>query len=343
MRLAAGDRVGDWIVQGPLGEGGMGEVYAAHNALSERVRAALKIVKPAKLSTERGRFLREVEALHTLDHPAIVRLLSFGVDEERQLMYCAMQLMEGDTLRTWRDKGPMPLDLARWLFAQLADGLAHAHAVGIHHRDIKPSNVIVAADASRATLLDFGIALQQDRTRLTAVGVFNGTPAYMPPEVFETDDVDHAAGDVYALGQIMYEALTGGPLIEYRPELTAGQVAGRVMRAKLSVEPLDPGDRVPQAMRGLIKLATARNPAGRPTMAELAAGLRDPKLVKITGTHWVQRHTSHDDTYQAAPVSRAPRSRIGLYLMLVLAALAVVAALLVVAVAAGMVLGTYAM
>jgi serine/threonine protein kinase len=136
--LKAGDRIGDWIIESPLGEGGMGAVFRVHSALSERVDAALKVMKPSLEPDARARFVREAEALSALRHPAIVRVMAFSEDTRRGLLYLVMELAEGETLKRRLERGPMTLPEALATVVALAGGLEHAHAEGISHRDLNP-------------------------------------------------------------------------------------------------------------------------------------------------------------------------------------------------------------
>jgi len=183
--LKAGDRIGDWIIESPLGEGGMGAVFRVHSALSERVDAALKVMKPSLEPDARTRFVREAEALAALRHPAIVRVMGFSEDTRRGLLYLVMELAEGETLKRRLERGPMALPEALNTFVPLAGGLEHAHAAGISHRDLKPSNIILSS--SGVQLVDFGIAAAEQSGELTGKGHL-GTLSYLPPEVFRGEN-----------------------------------------------------------------------------------------------------------------------------------------------------------
>ena len=175
--LVAGDQIGDWIVEETLGEGGMGSVYRCRNAMSERIKTALKVMKPHNLDSAADRFVREAEALYALRDPAIVRVMGFGKDESRELLWMAMELIDGEDLETRIKRGPLLLDEARSAFRQVAKGLQHAHEIGICHRDIKPGNLMLTQNG-RAVVLDFGIAIDEGRTKLTAQGTLPGTLSY---------------------------------------------------------------------------------------------------------------------------------------------------------------------
>jgi serine/threonine protein kinase len=271
--LRPGDRVGDWMVERPLGEGGMGAVYLATNALTGRIRAALKVIKPLAFAEERERFVREVEALDALRHDAIVGVKGWGEDPERGLLWMAMDFVEGEEITARLARGAMPLGEAAAVFSVVADGLQYAHERGFRHRDIKPSNILIDSTGV-AHLVDFGIAVADGRTRLTAEGKMPGTPAYMAPEVFEVRKPDPAKMDIYALGQVLYEALTGRAAFPENPDLAGRQQIVHLIHQKVKADPLDPGAEFPDDVRELVKAATHPSPEQRlPDAASLRDGL----------------------------------------------------------------------
>jgi len=251
--LTAGDRIGDWIVVDVLGEGGMGAVYRCRNALSDRI-----------------------EALDAVRHPAVVRIKGWGQDEERGLLWLAMDLVHGEDLEKHLARGPLPPADARRIFTIVADAVRHAHAQGIFHRDIKPANRIV----------DFGIAVQSGRTRLTTLGTVPGTPAYMAPEIFSGEvRPDPVKVDVYALGQVLYEALTGEHAYpETSDSLSTGQRLVQLMGRKLEADPLDPGEGFPEDLREIVRRATDPEPDDRlPDMTAVYEALAGDGAVSSSG------------------------------------------------------------
>jgi eukaryotic-like serine/threonine-protein kinase len=262
--LKAGDRIGDWIIESPLGEGGMGAVFRVHSALSERVDAALKVMKPSLEADARARFVREAEALSALRHPAIVRVMAFSEDTRRGLLYLVMELAEGETLKRRLERGPMTLPEALATFVPLAGGLEHAHAEGISHRDLKPSNIILTPDGP--LLVDFGIAAAAQSGELTGKGHL-GTLSYLPPEVFRGERAEPRAIDVYGLGLLLNEALTGTHPFPLEGGLTPAAALATVGMRKLQQPALDPGEGVPEALRKLVRAATSPDPRTRPDMA----------------------------------------------------------------------------
>ena len=265
--LNTGDRVGDWVVEDRLGEGGMGAVYRVHSMMSDRVVAALKVLKPTADAEARVRFIREAEALSTLGHPAIVRVMAVGEDPGLGVPYLAMELAHGQTLKERLQRGPLPIAEALSAFAPLASALEHAHAAGIYHRDVKPANIILTPGGG-VKLVDFGIAMAQSWEALTASGHV-GTFSYLPPEIFRGEKSDPRALDVYAFGQCLHETLTGQRPFAVASGLTPAAVAAAVGARKLQHAKLDVGPAFPQALREEIWRATDPDPHVRTTMRSI--------------------------------------------------------------------------
>lgn len=201
-------------VEKEIGRGGMGVVYRAIDKRLKRP-VAIKLLPPelAFRRDVRQRFQREAETAAQLSHPNIVPI--YSVDEIGNLVFFVMACVDGDNLGTQlRNRGPLPpTEIQRYL-TEVADALAYAHARGVIHRDIKPDNILIDALDGRALVTDFGIARAAeggDGARLTATGLAIGTPAYMSPEQASGDrDVD-GRSDLYALGVVAYQMLTGEP------------------------------------------------------------------------------------------------------------------------------------
>jgi eukaryotic-like serine/threonine-protein kinase len=269
--LRPGELIGDWIVEGPLGEGGMGAVYRVHSALTQRLVAALKVMKPSNEPDARTLFIREAEALASLRHPAVVRVMEFAEDDSRGLVYLVMELATGETLRHRTLRGPMNLREAIGIFLPLAQGLDHAHDSGVFHRDIKPSNIVLCDDGT-VRLVDFGIAAAHHAEPVTNTGQL-GTLAYLPPEVFKAERAEPPAVDVYAFGLLLHEAMTGVRSFPVDPNLTPAAAAAAVGVRKLQAEPMELPERFPDKMRDLVRRATSPDPASRPSMREVRATL----------------------------------------------------------------------
>ena len=214
--LAEG-QVGRYQLLRKLGEGGMGEVWAAHDR-TLRQTVALKVLKPALANSDqsRSRFDREVMATTRLTHPNTIRITDHGETPDG-LCYYAMEFLEGRDLEAViRDEGALPPERAVHLIAQACGSLAEAHDKGFVHRDVKPENLYVSelgGVSDHVKVLDFGIAkvsADPEATRLTQAGMVVGTPLYIAPEAIRGEDVD-ARSDVYAMGCVLFAVLTGGP------------------------------------------------------------------------------------------------------------------------------------
>ncbi len=221
MALEAGTRLGPYEILEPLGAGGMGEVYKAKDTRLDRT-VAVKVL-PAGLAADpqlKARFEREAHAISALAHPNICTL--YDVGEQDGQTFLVMEHLVGQTLADRLKKGSLPLDKALDVATQIADALAAAHKQGIIHRDLKPANVMLTKTGAR--LLDFGLArltthgeqpavgsltsAPTEQEPLTGAGTVMGTLPYMAPEQVEGKPAD-ARTDLWALGLILYEMLTG--------------------------------------------------------------------------------------------------------------------------------------
>ena len=255
--MQAGERIGPWEVQAPLGEGGMGEVWSCHHVDDGR-RGALKVLLHGMGDDALARFEREMLALGKLRHHAIVSLLDHDLSDPT-FPWLVMEHIDGQPLDEVIDQGPMPLHSVLRPFAALADGLAQAHAYGIHHRDVKSNNVILQPDGT-LVLVDFGAAIEDDSSQVTQAGLMLGTTRYLPPEVVCGEDRDLVSADIYALGMLLYEAVSGRHA--FRGE--SGPLKFReVLSLKMKTRHLDPGEPVPDEVRNVVRLATAADPDER--------------------------------------------------------------------------------
>jgi eukaryotic-like serine/threonine-protein kinase len=220
MPLVPGTKLGPYEVVGPLGAGGMGEVYRASDTKLRR-EVALKVLPElfANDAHRMVRFEREAQVLASLNHPHIAHI--HGMEESNDIRALVMELVEGQTLAERIAKGSVPLEEAVPLAKQIAEGLEYAHDRGIIHRDLKPANIKLTSDG-QVKILDFGLAKALEgeasevnistsptiSTAVTRAGVLLGTAAYMPPEQAKGKAVDRRA-DIWAFGCVLFEMLAG--------------------------------------------------------------------------------------------------------------------------------------
>jgi hypothetical protein len=241
VTLQLGARLGPYEILSPLGAGGMGEVYRAHDSKLGR-DVAVKVL-PSELADHPetlSRFKREAQLLAALNHPNIATI--YGIEESGGIRALVMELVEGDDLSELIGRGPLPLAEALPIARQIAEALEAAHEQGIVHRDLKPGNIKVRADGT-VKVLDFGLAKAMDpvgssnadpansptlTARATQLGVILGTAAYMSPEQARGKAVDRRA-DIWAFGVVLYEMLTG-------TRLFSGEEASDIFAAVLRQE-----------------------------------------------------------------------------------------------------------
>lgn len=272
----SGARLGDYQMGTLLGVGGMAEVYRAKDLVLQR-EVAIKVLATqlADDADSVKRFRAEARRVGGISHPHLVPVYYAGEAEVRgkRLLYLVMPLMR-ESLRDLRLRaGKLPATEAAWLVLQVAEGLEAAHRSGIIHRDVKPGNVLLDAEGHPA-LTDFGIARELWDTSsdvpTTENGLIVGTPGYMAPEQLCGDPVDQRA-DVYALGAVFYELLTGQrPFVGATPYDLAAHVLHMPLTPPSVLEP-----DIPPAVEQVVLTALARNPAKRyASAAEFAQALR---------------------------------------------------------------------
>ena len=270
MSLSLGTKLGPYEIVSPLGAGGMGEVYRAHDPRLGR-SVAIKVL-PSHLSSDpdlKLRFEREARAISKFSHPHICTLYDVGSQEGTD--YLVMEYVEGETLEQRLAKSPLPPTQAMTYGVQIADALDKAHRHGIIHRDLKPGNVMLTK--SGAKLLDFGLAKLREEPspvaaaltemtvegeRLTAEGMLVGTFQYMAPEQMEGKQPD-TRSDIFALGAVLYEMLTGKAAF-------SGKTKASIIAAILSSDPpplsnLQP--LAPPALERAVKQCLAKDPDER--------------------------------------------------------------------------------
>ena len=267
MAIASGTKLGPYEIQSRLGAGGMGEVYRARDTRLER-SVAIKVL-PANLTSDpnlRQRLEREAKAISKLSHPHICTLHDIG--HQDGMDFLVMELVEGETLEQRLVKGALPPGQTVRYGEQIADGLAKAHKLGITHRDLKPANIILTK--SGAKLMDFGLAKQSDvvqlgaaltemtaaQSKLTSEGSIVGTLQYMAPEQLEGKEAD-ARTDIFALGEVLYEMLTGKPAF-------SGKSRASLIASVLTTDPPPISQlQTPPALERLVKKCLAKDPDER--------------------------------------------------------------------------------
>jgi hypothetical protein len=265
--------LGEYDLLGPLGAGGMGEVYRARHRRLDKLVALKLLPGGAQQSPDRvSRFLREIKAIGNLDHINVVEAHDAG--EEGGVVYLAMKLIEGiDLGRLVKDRGPLPVAEACEAARQTAVGLDYLHRRGLVHRDLKPSNLMRTPE-SVIKVLDLGLArwetAEEAREHLTAAGSIMGTPDYMAPEQIGGTDVDHRA-DLYGLGGVLFFLLIGRPPFAHRKGLYE-KLDAQVKEPPPDLRSLRPD--VPAELANLVAGLLAKAPEQRPqSAAEVAAAL----------------------------------------------------------------------
>ncbi|MEU5266000.1 protein kinase [Amycolatopsis sp. NPDC021455] len=244
-----------------IGSGATARVYRAYDTRLAR-EVAVKLYDRDAVALDQRRRLREMTIQGSISHPGVVALLDSGTESGRT--YLVMQLVEGENMAERLLGGPMPAAEVTALAEGLAEALAHVHARRIVHRDLKPANVFLSADGP--LIGDFGIAHALDATHITGTGLIPGTAAYLAPEQVSGEPAGPPA-DVYALGLILLECLTGER--EYPGTMVEAAMA------RLTRPPRIPGD-LPASLAHALRRMTQRDPAERPTAAELVGLLQAP-------------------------------------------------------------------
>ena len=282
-RYKVGDVVWPFRIQKVVGSGAMGDVYVAQH-VTERNRVALKFM-PESLRKDKvllARFEREMKVLQDLRHPSIVRCLANVQEDDSERAYYAMEYVGGGTFEDLlRKRVRLKPEETFHYTVQTLGALATAHKNNVIHRDVKPSNLLLSKDHRAIKLCDFGLAMVLGGTQLTRPGQTIGTPWYMSPEQIRGEDSIGAAADLYSLGCILMEALTGKPPFDANTHFA-------ILNKHLKEEPPLVSSRVPNMPNGafvdrLVSRLLEKDPANRPSsagelIAEIGKTFKLPEL-----------------------------------------------------------------
>ena len=256
--IVKGSKINDrYQIIKTLGEGGMANVYLAHDTILDR-NVAVKVLRGDLASDEKfvRRFQREALSASSLSHPNIVEMYDVGEDDGQY--YIVMEYVDGKTLKqVLKQRGHLSITEVVDIMLQLTDGMAHAHDAYIIHRDIKPQNIMILANGM-IKITDFGVAASLNSTQLTQTNSVMGTVHYLPPEQAQGKG-STIKSDIYSMGIMMYELLTG--LVPYKGD-NAVEIALKHLKEPVpSIRKVDPS--IPQSIENIIIKATAKNPKNR--------------------------------------------------------------------------------
>jgi eukaryotic-like serine/threonine-protein kinase len=272
-----GSKIGKYTIGELLGQGGYGAVYLGEPKSGPNV--AIKVLDPSHARDEDSiaRFKREGETAQRLEHPNIVRILEVG--SSRQRHYLVMELVRGGSLERWLRREDAA-EKVLYALVQSARALAYAHEQGVVHRDVKPQNILLTK-SGKAKVADFGLARAADHSSMTTDGKLLGTASYMSPEQV-TGARATAASDVYAMGVMIYDAITGT-----LPFNSDTQMGFLYQHAEVAPPPPVVRAPYPSSLGTLSLQCLAKDPNARPTMATVAERLAAASLVRPRPWLWV--------------------------------------------------------
>lgn len=318
-----GDRIGRYKLLQVIGEGGAGVVYMAEQEEPVRRRVALKVIKLG-MDTRQviARFEAERQALAMMDHPNIARVLDAGATETGRPFF-VMELVRGIRITDYCDENNLPTHVRLKLFIQVCQAIQHAHQKGIIHRDIKPSNILVTLHDGVPVpkVIDFGIAKATEhrlteKTLFTEFSMFIGTPAYMSPEQAQISGLDiDTRSDIYSLGVLLYELLTGRP--PFDPEALMRDGVDECRRTIREREPIRPSTRVATLIEAELTTTARQRQTEAPRLIHLLSGDLDWIAMRCLEKDRTRRYATANDLAQdiqryldGEPVSARPPSNL---------------------------------
>lgn len=299
-QIRPGDRIGPFRLLQALGKGGMGEVWMAEQSEPVKRRVALKVIKRGIASKEiLTRFEAERQALAMMNHPNIARILDAGTTPDGQ-PYFAMELVQGEPLTTYCDQNKLSIDDRLNLFIDVCSGVQHAHQKGIIHRDLKPGNILVSVIDGKAVakVIDFGLAKAMESTQrltdqslFTGIGQILGTLRYMSPEQASLDVIDiDTRTDIYALGVILYELLTGSTPLD--DSSIKGHAALKILEFIRDEEPVKPSSKLSSSTEEQISTITGHRKTDSGRLNYILAGDLDWIVMKALEKDRTRRYES---------------------------------------------------
>jgi serine/threonine protein kinase len=298
---------GSYVIEGEIGRGGMGVVYSARDLKLKR-RVAIKLLPPELAFRQeiKKRFIREAQTAARLSHPHIVPIHTVG--EDNDLVYFVMGYVDGESLaQRLRRRGRLPVEESRRIMKETADALGLAHATGIIHRDVKPDNILLEGTRRRVMVTDFGIAKALSEAgagTLTGTGVALGTPTYMSPEQAAGESDIDARSDIYSLGVVAFEMLSG------KPPFKAPTVPGVLMK-QITEPPPDLvrlRSEIPEELAATVMRCLEKDPEARwPTADALRRALESRSSVPYRPRSSGSRRRSGSRAVPARRSSREPR------------------------------------
>jgi len=316
--LQIGDQFDNFQIQAHMAQGGMSDIYRAFDLVHRR-EVVIKIPDQSMLGdpAQFERFQRELEVMKSLDHPVILKGLGSG--KYNRIPYLVTEYVNGQSLRTWMEKtASLPTDQAVTLIRKIADGLAYCHQNGVIHRDLKPENILITEEG-QPVIMDFGLALTKGSHRVTYsnLSATMGTPDYMAPEQIDGQRGDQRT-DVYALGTIMYEILTGRTPFTGDTNMAVmaqhlNGTAPRVDKVNSTVTP---------QVAAIVAKCLARNPEDRYThMTALIEALDHPENANLAVLEKINIDTASDMSLTKMQTLKGILIAVGIMVGLILLAL----------------------